>query len=62
MERQRGYMFLDPTNARTAAQLGAPAAKKKSYRWDFYQQVGSKFRGAWSRLLVQAGTLGRAAQ
>ena len=31
VERQRGYIFLDPTNTRTAAQLGAPAAKKKSY-------------------------------
>ena len=26
--RQRGYIFLDPTNTRTAAQLGAPAAQK----------------------------------
>ena len=32
VERQRGYMFLDPTSTRTAAQLGAPAAKKKSYQ------------------------------
>ena len=32
VERQRGYIFLDSTNARTAAQLGAPAAKKKSYQ------------------------------
>ena len=31
VERQRGYMFLDPANARTTVQLGAPAAKKKSY-------------------------------
>ena len=30
MERQRGYIFLDSTNTRTAAQLGAPAAEKRA--------------------------------
>ena len=30
VERQRGYIFLDSTNTRTAAQLGAPAAEKRA--------------------------------
>ena len=50
VERQRGYIFLDPTNTRTAAQLGAPAAKKKIIEEKI--QTGSAAVYSWMFPLV----------